>query len=172
MIYNALPEYIIDYNPTEFTPATIENPKDLRNIEGLIFDHPTLWIDNFAFIPNLKEIMQSNENMFRKQALNAKDLREPYGIIATTTAADITTSESAKYAYDFIKTCKSFKDTDEMYDYNHPCQYTGKNFIHMKFTYSQLGRTKKWYDAHRDMLNNQYHNIATELDLNWNPWHY
>ena len=179
-----LPRYLIiaGYNGIHIP---LYNHKCYLNIKNVVYQHPSIWIDNFAFleendkyISNTIPLMYSrgsynfdvkklhiNEELYMNTLKDSKDYTFHKGIILTTTAADISKSEEALFAYEFAKTLTKFNES--IYDTKFNCD---NKFIHIRFTYKELGLDHKWYRERVLGLKATPECIKTEIDLNWSPW--
>lgn len=129
-----------------------------------------LYADEWAFIPYNKTIYTNTIPALKTVQINAKKVGKPYGILLTTTPGILTTDEG-RYANYMRNEATQF---DEMwYDltYQQIMQIidanTKSNFVHVIFTYQQIGRDEAWFkDMCKDMQF-QWDDIRREVLLEW-----
>lgn len=79
----------------------------------------------------------------------AKQNNVPYGVVYTTTPGFLTNDEG-KYAYTVLNNASKF--SEQWYDLTYPQlrEIVDANklssFIHIQFTYQQLGYTEEWFE--------------------------
>lgn len=127
-------------------------------------------IDEHAFIQYNGIIYLNMIPAFKTAALNAQRNRSPYGIIISTTPGDLTTDEGIE-SFNMKEAATEFSErwydlsSQEIYDIinsNH-----NSNFVHIRFTYQQLGKSEQWFrDICVEMLN-KWPLIRREVLLEW-----
>ena len=129
------------------TYAKARNETNAANLlRGQTF--PLLWADEFAFIPFMKVIYGNMIPAMSKATELAKMNNVPYGILYTTTPGFLTTEEG-KYAYNVMNNASEFSENwyDLRYDQISDIIASNKlsNFIHIQFSYQELGYTEQWF---------------------------
>ena len=129
------------------TYAKARNETNAANLlRGQTF--PLLWADEFAFIPFMKTIYGNMIPAMSKATEIAKMNNVPYGILYTTTPGFLTTEEG-KYAYNVMNNASEFSENwyDLRYDQISDIIASNKlsNFIHIQFSYQELGYTEQWF---------------------------
>lgn len=129
-----------------------------------------LWADEWAFV-KFNDVIYVNGMPAMKTAWdNAKAHNAPYGFLITTTSGILSTDEG-KYAFKMMQDATPF--SENWYDLNYQqivelvTANTKSNFVHIKFSYKQLGCGEKWfYDICKDMGWNMV-SIRREILLEW-----
>ena len=131
---------------------------------------PLLWADEWAFIPFNDTIYMNTVPAFKTAAMNAKRNRAPYGMLLTTTPGFLT-QEEGKFAFDMKEDATPFNEIwydmtqaqiMQLIDAN-----SRSNFIYIKFTYQQLGKSEAWFrDICKEMLF-KWPDIRREVLLEW-----
>lgn len=131
---------------------------------------PRQWYDEHAFIPYIGVVYLSATPAFSTASLNAKRNGAPYGIIITTTPGDLTTEEGQS---SFATRNAATQFNERMYDMT-PQQLDelfSKNqdsiFVHIRFTYQQLGRSEDWFKEMVRALEKKWSDIRREVLLEW-----
>lgn len=166
------------------TVTTMENPNNhnvfrtfakARNeynaanlLRGQTF--PLLWVDEFAFIKFMKTIY-GNMIPAMNTAMNvAKMAGAPYGMLFTTTPGFLTTDEG-KYAYQIIQNALKFHEGWYDLTYDQIIQLIDANkssvFVHVQFSYEELGKSEKWLEDCIKRMNNDWPLIRREYLLEW-----
>jgi hypothetical protein len=131
---------------------------------------PFLWYDEFAFLKFNDTIYKSAGPAQSKIAEVAEANGKPYAKIITTTPNNIDSPEGA-FCKQLIDGAAQF--SEDMYDWSKDeiKEYIQTNsdndFLHIEFTWQQLGLTKQWYDKECRALANDSLKIKRELDLQW-----
>ena len=131
---------------------------------------PLPWFDEYAFIPYNDIIYLAMVPAFKTASQNAKNNHAPYGITITTTPGDMTTDEgTAAYAMKEAATeftelwyDKSPEQIQEILSKN-----TESSFIHIKFTYQQLGSSEQWFKETVIDMKKDWSAIRREVLLEW-----
>lgn len=131
---------------------------------------PSVWYDEYGFIPYNKIIYLSAAPAFKTASLNAKRNGAPYGIIITTTPGDMTTEQG----YDAFLLKEAATPFNELwYDMSkeHLDELLSKNqassFIHIRFTYQQLGSDENWFKEMVIDMQKDWSAIRREVLLEW-----
>jgi hypothetical protein len=131
---------------------------------------PRQWYDEFAFIPFNKEIYMSATPAFSKASENARRNGAPYGKLISTTPG-ILTEDMGKYA--FVMKENATKFSEQWYDMNDYDVYelisknTSSDFIHIKFTYKQLGAGEAYLQKMITEMGKEWEAIRREVLLEW-----
>lgn len=131
---------------------------------------PLLWADEYAFIPFMKIIYGNMRPAMSKAIEIAKQNNVPYGILYTTTPGFLTTEEG-KYAYNTMNNSTKFNETWYDLTYNQLLDIINSNklstFVHIQFTYRQLGYDEKWFEKQCKDLEWDWTLIRREILLEW-----
>lgn len=129
---------------------------------------PIVWFDEFAFIEYVDELYTAASPAVSQASINAKKAGAPTFKLISTTPNNID-SHSGKYTKEMINSAATFSEL--MYDMT-PAEiedYMEKestnNFIHIEFSYRQLGRDDKWFKKQCRDLNNDMLKIKREILL-------
>ena len=131
---------------------------------------PRIWFDEFAFIPYNKIIYLASTPAYKTASMNAKRNGAPYGIIITTTPGDMTTDEG-EYAFFMKEAATEFSEL--WYDMspekinNIINANTSSNFVHIRYTYQQLGSTEAWFKEIVVEMQKDWSAIRREVLLEW-----
>lgn len=161
-------EHPLNGNKIRTIPAARNKVAAMSLGRGLTL--PRVWYDEYAFTPFNGIIYQSATPAFKTASLNAKKNNAPYGIIITTTPGDLTTEEGMDA---FRKKENATKFTELWYDMpiEHITELIAKNdsssFVHIKFTYQQLGRDEAWFRSMVIDLEKDWTAIRREVLLEW-----
>lgn len=126
--------------------------------------------DEFAFLKFNKLIYMSSTPANAQAALEAKNNGKPYGKLITTTPGDLNTPHGI-YCYNFFDNTAPFKE--RLYDMNkaevqeYVNMNSKNNFLYIKYSYKQLGRSEKWFNQQCRDLNGDLLAIRRELLLEW-----
>lgn len=131
---------------------------------------PLLYADEWAFIPYNKTIYTNTVPALKTAQINARNVGKPYGVLLTTTPGILTTDEGS-YANKMRNMATPF---DEMW-YNLTYQQimtilnanTASNFVHLIFTYQQVGRDEKWFEEICRDMQLEWNDIRREVLLEW-----
>lgn len=131
---------------------------------------PLVWADEWAFIPFNETIYLNGVPAFKTASINAKRNNAPYGFLLTTTPGFLTSDEGLT-AYTMKEEATPFNEA--WYDMTQQQiaeiinANTKSNFVYIKFTYQQLGRSEQWYkEMCKDMLF-KWEDIRREVNLEW-----
>lgn len=131
---------------------------------------PRQWYDEFAFIMHNKDIYMSATPAYSKAAMNAKTNGAPYGILITTTPGVLTTEEG-RYAFNIKESATKFNE--QWYDMNKAqlddliSKNESSNFIHIRYTFEELGSTQEWFAKIVKDLQKDWTTIRREVLLEW-----
>lgn len=131
---------------------------------------PIHYYDEYAFMKFNKEIRMAATPAFSTASRNAKNNNSPYGILITTTPGDLTTDEGAS-SYETRNNASEFderfydKTEAELVDYI--SANTKSSFVHMIFTYKQLGADPEYFKRQVVDLENNWTVIRREVLLEW-----
>jgi hypothetical protein len=140
------------YNPLTKNTITILAPPmnyQMALLSGRGMTTSTQYIDEFDFINFIRTIMNTAAPAFRTAAANAEMNNAPYGRILTSTPGDISTPAGLE-SYEMIMEMPMWKES--LYDYSKEeiVKYVNEHgtqpFLRIEYMYSQLGKTKEWFD--------------------------
>lgn len=131
---------------------------------------PVLWADEWGFIPYNDIIYLNTVPAFKTASLIAKQNGAPYGILLTTTPGFLT-EDSGKVAYNMKEDSTEFNEAWYDLPYQQILEIidanSKSNFVYIKFTYQQLGRSEAWFkDICKEMLF-RWDDIRREVLLEW-----
>lgn len=131
---------------------------------------PIQWYDEYAFTPYNDEIYLSATPAYSAASKNAKANGAPYGILISTTPGDLTT-DCGMEAYTTKELATKF--SEKWYDYNMTeltellSKNTSSKFIHIRFTYKQLGAGEEYLAQMILDLKKNWAAIRREVLLEW-----
>ena len=131
---------------------------------------PFLYFDEYAFIPFNYMIYQTAAPAFSRASQTARDFGAPYGMLITTTPGDLLTDEG-KEAYQTKEDATRF--TELWYDMTAQqleeirTANTKSNFIYIRYTYKELGRTEEYFEEMVKNLKSNWPAIRREILLEW-----
>lgn len=130
---------------------------------------PLLWFDEHAFIKFIKETYLNGVPAMSTAMRKARENNVPHGVMITTTPGDLTTDEGI---YSFKVREDALEFDESWYGLTAPEIYTmisnnTSNFVHVKFSYKQLGLSEKWFEEQCKELQYDYDRIKSELLLEW-----
>ena len=131
---------------------------------------PFLYFDEYAFIPFNYMIYQTAAPAFSTASRNAASNGAPYGILITTTPGSLSTDEG-KEAYATKEMATRFSETwydataEELQEIQKA--NTKSNFIYIKYTYKELGRTEEYFEEMVKILKSDWTSIRREVLLEW-----
>ena len=118
-----------------------------------------LWVDEFAFVPFMKQIYGNAAPAMNTAISIAKRNNVPYGVLYTTTPG-ILTSEEGKYAYNAVQEATRFSEKWYDLSYYQIRDIINSNkfstFVHVEFSYLELGFDDKWF-----------HNVCVNQNWDW-----
>lgn len=129
-----------------------------------------IWFDEYAFLAFNDVIYLNAAPAFKTAASIAKHNNVPYGILITTTPGFMSTPEG-KEAYAVKEAATEF--SEQWYDFTYPKLMeiinanTKSDFIHIRYTYQQLGCDEKWFNETCKLERNSWPDIRREILLEW-----
>ena len=138
------------------------------NLRG--FTSPLIWFDEFAFLKYNGIVFAAASPALSKASESAERNGTPYGKTISTTPNDRDSYEGA-YAYSILDSAVKFdnswydltlKDIKRIIDTK-----SNNNFVYIKFSYKELGRSEAWFRNQCRELNNDLMKIKRELLLEW-----
>jgi len=157
-------------NRNRIVTVASANSKIKANTLGRGCTQPRQWYDEFAFIPYNNIVYLSATPAYKTASENAKRNNAPYGIAITTTPGDLTTEEGA-YAYRMTELATEFNEMWYDLPINEIRDILNKNenstFIHIRFTYQQLGRSEAWFRSICLEMQKDWDAIRREVLLEW-----
>lgn len=151
------------------TLASARN-KVMANGLGRGMTIPRIWYDEYAFIPHNGTIYLAATPAFKTASMNAKKNNAPYGIIITTTPGDLTTEEGQE-AFETRNMATKFSELwyDEPKESleNIISRNTESSFVHIRFTYQQLGMDEEWFRSMVVDMKKKWVDIRREVLLEW-----
>ena len=131
---------------------------------------PIIYIDEYGFILYNSIIYTNMAPAFNTAAQNAKRNNTPYGMLITTTPGMLTTDEGVE-AFQKKETATPFSERwyDLTYDQimNIIGSNTNSNFVYIKYTYQQLGKSEEWFKNLCILMNKKWDDIRREVLLEW-----
>lgn len=151
---------------------TVPSARDITSAASLMRGRTTslIYIDEWAFIRHNKIIYLNMVPAWHTAANNAKANNKPYGMLITTTPGMLTTDEG-EYAYRMRDMATKF--SEHWYDKSYGevmdiiNTNTNSNFVHIEYTYQQLGYSEEWF---RDLcieMQKNWPEIRREVLLEW-----
>ena len=131
---------------------------------------PILYIDEYAFIQYNEIIYTNMVPAYNTAAQNAKRNNKPYGIVVTTTPGMLTTDEGIE-AFNMKESATPF--SERWYDLTKAqiediiASNTNSNFVYIKFTYQQLGKSEEWFKNVCILMRKEWDAIRREVLLEW-----
>ena len=129
-----------------------------------------IWYDEYGFIPYNDIIYMNAAPAFNTASEIARVNGAPYGITITTTPGFMTSSEG-KEAYSVKEDATRFSEL--WYDKTYLelmdiiKSNTRSEFIYIKYTYQQLGKSNEWFSNVCKLLKNSWSDIKREILLEW-----
>jgi hypothetical protein len=131
---------------------------------------PLLYWDEFAFLRFNKIIYESASPAQSKAQEMAYKMGRPFGKTITTTPNNLDKEEGA-YCHQMISDSCPFDE--EMYDWDRDrcIKYIDANstndFVHIQFSYKELGHSEDWFRKQCRALNNDLMAVKREILLEW-----
>ena len=130
-----------------------------------------IWYDEYGFIPYNDTVYMNAAPAYKTAAMNAKKSGSPYGILITTTPGFMSTPEGEE-AYKTKEAATQFSETWYDMPINKIMEIvtanTQSDFVYIRYTYQQLGRSEQWFKEICVLLKNSWPNIRREILLEWN----
>lgn len=129
-----------------------------------------IYIDEHAFIQYNGIIYINMVPAFKTAALNAQRNNSPYGMIITTTPGDLTTDEGIE-SFRMREAATEFSErwydltSQEIYDNIN--SNNKSNFVHIRYTYQQLGKSEQWFRDICVEMQGKWNDIRREVLLEW-----
>ena len=151
---------------------TVASARSAANAASLLRGQttPIIYMDEYAFIPYNNIIYSNMVPAFNTAALNAKKNGAPYGMLITTTPGFLTTNEGIE-AFTLKNTATPF--SERWYDLSRAdieniiASNTNSNFVYIKYTYQQLGKSEEWFRDICILLRKDWDSIRREVLLEW-----
>lgn len=137
---------------------------------GRGFSQPLIYFDEFAFTKFIDIIYAAAAPSFSQASSEARSAGMPYGMVVTSTPGDLSTPHGL-FAKQFIENAAKF--TEKLYDFtiDEVEEYISANsqndFMYIKFSYKQLGRSEEWFREQCRKLNQIREKIRREVLLEW-----
>ena len=147
------------------------NSADVADKLGRGCTVPIFWGDEWAFTPYNKVIYNASTFAVSKAREVALANGNPSFKLLTTTPNSIDTPEGqyCKMMFDMAMPFdeKEIYDcpVDQLLDYVH--EHSENNFVHIEFSWRQLGKDEKWYNEQKRLCNYDKLTIKREVDLEW-----
>ena len=131
---------------------------------------PLIYIDEYAFILYNTIIFTNMVPAFNTAANNSKRNGTPYGIVITTTPGMLTTEEGTD-AWDMRNKATPF--SEHWYDLSRQeieniiASNSKSNFVHIRYTYQQLGYSEEWFKEVSLGMQLKWDDIRREILLEW-----
>lgn len=131
---------------------------------------PIIYIDEYGFIPYNSIIYTNMVPAFNTASKNAKRNGSPYGMLVTTTPGMLTTDEGVE-AFTMKEGATPF--SERWYDLTKEQIYdiigsnTNSNFVYIKYTYQQLGKSEEWFRDLCITMRKDWDAIRREVLLEW-----
>ncbi len=131
---------------------------------------PIIYIDEYAFIQYNSIIYTNMVPAFNTASQNAKRNGTPYGMLVTTTPGMLTTDEGVE-AFNMKENATPFSERwydltkEQIYDIIN--SNTNSNFVYIKYTYQQLGKSEQWFKNLCITMRKDWDAIRREVLLEW-----
>lgn len=131
---------------------------------------PIIYIDEYGFIQYNSIIYTNMVPAFNTAAANARRNNTPYGMLVTTTPGMLTTDEGIE-AFEMKEAATPF--SEHWYDlsrdeiFNIINTNTNSNFVYIKYTYQQLGKSEQWFRDLCISMRKNWDDIRREVLLEW-----
>lgn len=131
---------------------------------------PIIYIDEYGFIQYNSIIYTNMVPAYNTAAENAKRNNSPYGILITTTPGMLTTDEGIE-AFNMKESATPF--SERWYDLTEDqireiiASNSNSNFVYIKFTYQQLGKSEQWFKDLCITMRKDWDAIRREVLLEW-----
>jgi hypothetical protein len=131
---------------------------------------PIIWYDEFAFLKYNDTVYASAAPALSKASKSAKKNGTPFGKLITTTPNDLDT-DIGKYCYGMIQDACPFDESWYDWDITELRKFIKENsrndFVHLQFSYDELGNDEEWFEDQKRQLNNDLMKIKREILLEW-----
>ena len=131
---------------------------------------PIIYIDEYAFIQYNTIIYTNMVPAFNTASNNARRNNSPYGMLITTTPGMLTTDEGIE-GFNMKESATPF--SERWYDlskeqiYDIIASNTNSNFVYIKFSYQQLGKSEQWFKDLCVTMRKDWDAIRREVLLEW-----
>ena len=151
---------------------TVPSARDVTSAASLMRGRTTsiIYIDEWAFIKHNKTIYLNMVPAWNTAARNARTNHKPYGMLITTTPGILTTDEGI---YGFNTREMATKFSEHWYDLSaqeimdNINSNTNSNFVHIEYTYQQLGYSEEWFRELCINMQKNWPEIRREVLLEW-----
>ena len=151
---------------------TVPSARDVTSAASLMRGRTTsiIYIDEWAFIKHNKTIYLNMVPAWNTAARNARANHKPYGMLITTTPGILTTDEGI-YAFNTREMATKF--SEHWYDLSaqeimdNINSNTNSNFVHIEYTYQQLGYSEEWFRELCINMQKNWPEIRREVLLEW-----
>ena len=151
---------------------TVPSARDVTSAASLMRGRTTsiIYIDEYAFIKHNKTIYLNMVPAWNTAARNARANHKPYGMLITTTPGILTTDEGI-YAFNTREMATKF--SEHWYDLSaqeimdNINSNTNSNFVHIEYTYQQLGYSEEWFRELCINMQKNWPEIRREVLLEW-----
>lgn len=151
---------------------TVPSARDVTSAASLMRGRTTsiIYIDEYAFIKHNKTIYLNMVPAWNTAARNARTNHKPYGMLITTTPGILTTDEGI-YAFNTREMATKF--SEHWYDLSaqeimdNINSNTNSNFVHIEYTYQQLGYSEEWFRELCINMQKNWPEIRREVLLEW-----
>lgn len=151
---------------------TVPSARDVTSAASLMRGRTTsiIYIDEWAFIKHNKVIYLNMVPAWNTAARNAKANNKPFGMLITTTPGIMTTDEGM-YAFNNREMATKF--SEHWYDMTRGqimdivASNSNSNFVHIEYTYQQLGYTEEWFRELCINMQKNWPEIRREVLLEW-----
>lgn len=130
---------------------------------------PIIWYDESEWIKYIQETYSAAAPAFSTASRQAAQNGFPHGIFQTTTPNNIDTPEGAFIESNIIGNALRFDES--IYDMpaanikNYVAEMSSIRYVHVEFTWQEMGFSQEWYHDQCVDLLNQPKEIAREIDL-------
>lgn len=148
------------------SPMTFDQASKL----GRGLTSPLLFWDEVAYVKYFDKVYGSASPVLSKAAETAAKNKRPHSKLFATTP-NFLEDATAKYIKSMIDMAAVW--TEELYDFTEAelASYVYENsrndFLHIQYTWRELGLTKEWYEAQCRSLNWDLGEIKKEIDIQW-----
>lgn len=131
---------------------------------------PIIYIDEYGFIQYNSIIYTNMVPAFNTASQNARRNGSPYGMLVTTTPGMLTTDEGIE-AFNMKENATPFSERwydltkEQIYDIVN--SNTNSNFVYIKYTYQQLGKSEQWFRDLCITMRKDWDAIRREVLLEW-----
>ncbi len=184
-IHGLLPDYLRGYNKADgdnirtVTKVSLKNKIDALTTPNTIdqasklgrgLTSPILYWDEAAFVKFFKKVYGSASPVLSKAAETAEENGKPHFKLFTTTP-NFLEDPTAKFVKGMIDMAAVWDES--LYDFTQEELHTyiyenSKNdFVHIEYSWRQLGKDEKWYEKQCRDLNWDSFEIKKEVDIEW-----